>query len=98
MAKVLVKFCNIIIKFNHCPIIWSKAVDVMIEKGKGPRLGKMRMLGMIEAYMQLIKRVFLGGSMSEKVEKENLLSKRCYIETVLLEKILIFDCEIKQKK
>ena len=38
MAKVLLTFYNIIIKFNHCVLRWLKAVDVMIEKGKGPRL------------------------------------------------------------
>ena len=38
MANVIVKFYNIIIKFNHYPHRWSKVVDDMIEKVKGPRL------------------------------------------------------------
>ena len=53
MVKMLVKFDNIIIKFNHCPSTWSKVVDVMIEKVKGPRLGKVRTLEMIGDDMQL---------------------------------------------
>ena len=50
MAKVLVKFYNIIIKFNHCVPRWLKVVDTMIEKRKVPRLKKMGILEMIEAH------------------------------------------------
>ena len=38
MAKVLVKFYDIIIKFIHFPPIWLKVSDAMIEKRKSPRL------------------------------------------------------------
>ena len=59
IVRTLVTFYNAIIKCNYCPSRCSKVVDMMIEKGKGPRLGKLRMLEMIEVDMQLIMRVFL---------------------------------------
>ena len=59
MVKVIVKFCNTIIKFNHYPERWLKSVDVMIEKGKGPRITKLRTLEMAEEDMKFIMRTFL---------------------------------------
>ena len=44
MIKVLVKFCNKMIKFNNYPERWSKVVDVVTEKVKGPRKKKLRVL------------------------------------------------------
>ena len=32
VVAVLIKFCNIVIKCNHCPSRWSKVADVMLEK------------------------------------------------------------------
>ena len=69
-----------------------------LEKGKGPRLKKLRMLEMIEAGLQLFMRTCLGSRMNKRVELENRVSKHnhgsrkgCSIENALLEKILMFD-------
>ena len=39
IVEVLEKFYNLILRYNHCPERWIKAVDIMTEKGKGPKLG-----------------------------------------------------------
>ena len=98
MLEVLVQFYNIIIKHNHYPSRWLKVVDVMLEKEKGPRLKKLRMLEMIEADLQFSIRMFLGTRMNERVESDVRLSKcdygsrkGCSIENVLLEKRLMID-------
>ena len=49
MVEVLVQFHNVIMKHNHHPKRWLKVVDVVIEKGKGHRIEKSRILEMIEA-------------------------------------------------
>ena len=53
---MLVKCYIILIKCNHYPSRWLKVVDVMLEKGKGARLKKLRILEMIEADLQLVMR------------------------------------------
>jgi hypothetical protein len=93
VVAVLVKFYNIVIKYNHYPSRWLKVVDVMLEKGKGPRLKKLRILEMIEADLQLVMRVFLGIRMNDRIEMDSRVSKYNYgsrkgysIENALLEK------------
>ena len=54
MVEILVQFHNVTIKCNHHQMRWLKFVDVVIEKGKGPRINKLRMLEMIEADLQLV--------------------------------------------
>ena len=35
MVKVLVRFCNLLIKNNHFPLRWLDVSDEMMEKGNG---------------------------------------------------------------
>ena len=42
MVKVLVRFYNTMIKHNHFPSRWLNVLDVMIEKGKGNKVNKLR--------------------------------------------------------
>ena len=102
MVDVLVKFCNVIIKHNHNPRRWLKVVDVVIEKGKGPRIDKLRILEMIEANLQLVMRILLGSRMNERIETDARVSKCNYgsrsghsIENELVEKRLTMDCAKK---
>ena len=77
----------------------------MLEKLKGPRLKKLRMLEMIEADLQLVMRMCLGSTrMNERFESDERVSKYnhgsrkgCYIEKALLEKRFIFDHAKKWK-
>ena len=70
IVEVLVKFYNGFIKHNNYPRRQLKVVDLMLEKGKGPRLKKLRMLEMIEVDLQLVMRMHLGSKMNERVESD----------------------------
>ena len=50
-ANLLVKFCNIIINKCYYPEQWLNILDIMIEKEKGPTLGKLQTIQLIEADM-----------------------------------------------
>ena len=73
----------------------------MIEKGKGPVLGKIRTIKLIEANIQLIMRFFVNIRNKGRIELDERVSKIYYrsrtgnsIEDVILEKILVFDNSI----
>jgi len=98
MPNILVSFYNLIIKRGYFPRRWLNILDVMIGKGKGMLLGKLRIITLIEADLQYVMRIYLGDDEEEIIEndcrfsKANYGSRRNYsIETALLEKRLIFD-------
>ena len=78
MAKVLVRFYNIIKKRNHFPSRWLDALDMMIEKGKGNKTNKLRVTQMIEADLQLIMRIFLGLRVAKNYKNHDRTSKHDY--------------------
>ena len=53
------KFYDIIIKCDHYPERWLKVVDVMTDKGKEPKLGKLRITQLIETDLQLLMIIFV---------------------------------------
>ena len=59
MTAVLVIFYNILLKNEYFPKHWLNILDVMIGKGKGMILGKLRIITLIEADLQYIMRIFL---------------------------------------
>ena len=68
----------------------------MIKKGKGPTLGKLCIIQLIKADMQLLIRIFMSIRNNRQIEKDSRLSKYNYglrkgyfIELVILEKRLI---------
>ena len=69
MTLVLVKNCNIIVKASHYPARWRKILDAILEKGKGPMIGKLRTIKLLEADLQFIMRIFLNLDKEEKIEK-----------------------------
>jgi len=73
-------------------------LDIMIEKGHGPTLGKLRMIQLIKANLQLLIYIFMSYRNQEKIEVDQRLSKCNYksrrnysIEMAILEKRLIYD-------
>ena len=60
MVEASIKFHNILSRCNNCPERWLKDEDDVIEKGKGLKLGKLRVTQLIEAESQLFLRIFLG--------------------------------------
>ena len=78
---------------------------MILEKGKGPVLGKLRTIQLIEADLQLLMRIYIGGRNNEKIESNARLSKFNYgsrsnylIETAILEKRLMYDVAIRDSK
>ena len=53
-------------------------LDIILEKGKGLILGKLRTMQLIEADLQLIMRIFVGGWNDENTEKDKRLSRYNY--------------------
>ena len=59
MTTVLVHLHNATLKHKHYPKRWLDVLDVMIEKGKGSRINKLRVIQIVEADLQLLMRTFL---------------------------------------
>ena len=77
----------------------------MIEKGKGPKLGKLRTIQLIEADLQLLMRIFLGLRDNKQIESDEMFLKSNYssrknysIESAILEKWLIYDTSMLSGK
>ena len=78
---------------------------MILEKGKGPVLGKLRTIQLIEADLQLLMRIYVGGRNNANIEDNKRLSKFNYssrlnylIETAILEKRLMYDIAIRDGK
>ena len=78
---------------------------MILEKGKGPVLGKLRTIQLIEADLQLLMRIYIGGRNNRNIENNKRLSKFNYgsrtnysIETAILEKRLMYDIAIRDGK
>ena len=70
----------------------------MIEKGKGPVIGKLHTIQLIEANLQMLMRVFINYRTKGKIERDPRILKVNYesrnrfsIENTILEKRLIYD-------
>jgi len=73
-------------------------LDVILEKGKGPIIGKLRTIQLIEADLQLLMHIFIRGRNDDNIENDQRLSKFNYgsrrnysIETAILEKRLMYN-------
>jgi len=75
ITELLVKYYNAIIIKEFYSLRWLKTLNIILEKGKGPVLGKLRMIQLIEADFQLIMRIFLKLRNKGKIEKDQHLSK-----------------------
>ena len=82
---------------NYYPKRWQSQVDTSLEKGKGPVLGKLRFIILIEGDLQINMRIHLSADREELIENDNWFSKANYrsrknysIETAILQKRLIF--------
>jgi len=93
MTNLLIKFYNMIIAVQFFPNRWLKTLVVMIEKGKGPVLGKLRTIQLIEADLQLLMRIFINDQNKGSIETDERISKSNYgsrpgysIQDAILEK------------
>ena len=77
----------------------------MLEKGKGPMIGKLRTTTLTQADLQFTMRTFLNEDKEDKIKKDDVFSKSNYgprkndsIETEILEKRLTFDSSLLSNK
>ena len=98
MTQILVKFYQIVMRNRYYLKRWEKIVDVILDKGKGMVIGKLRTITLIEADLQCIMRMYLNDEKEEIIEKDKRISHSNYgsrknysIETALLEKRLVMD-------
>ena len=74
IIKNLARFFNAIIKHNQIPARWLDVLDAMIEKGKGNKINKLRVMKIIEADLQLLMRMFLGLRIVDNHESDKRIS------------------------
>ena len=74
-----------------------KVLDIMLDKGKGIIIGKLRTIQLVEADLQLLMRIFVGNRTSglikddPSISKFNFRSRKLYsIDEAILEKRLIY--------
>ena len=75
-----------------------KILDIVIEKDKGPILGKLRTIQLIEADLQLLMRIFMGSRNKDLIKKDHRISKSNFrsrkhhsIKIAILKKRLLYD-------
>ena len=71
ITKTLVAYYYLIILNTHYPERWLKIVDIMLEKGEGPVLGKLRITQLVEVDFQLLMRIFLNERMAGVIETDD---------------------------
>jgi len=96
--EVLLIFYNLVLQKGIVLKRWQNILDVILEKGKGPLLGKLRIIELIEGNLQIIICMYVGLRNDNNIEKDDRLSKYNFgsrkhysIESALLEKRLIYD-------
>ena len=57
MTTILVWFYNVLLKQCYYPVRWINIVEITLEKGKGPVLGKLRNITLIEGDLQMNMRI-----------------------------------------
>lgn len=105
VTNLLIRYYNCIMKAGYYPDRWRRILDVIVEKGKGPILGKLRIIQLIEADMQLLMRVFFSlrnqGNIEfdDRISKYNFGSRKgCSVENAILEKRLIYESNLFNQK
>ena len=90
---MIAEYYNTLINNYYFPNQWLDILDVIIEKGARPILGKLCTIQLIEADLQLLIRVFISYRNQGKIENNNRISKCNYgskcnysIESAILEK------------
>ena len=91
--SLLVKYYNQCLMREFYPNRQLKALDITLEKGKGPVLGKLRTIQLIEADFQMLMCIFINMRGVESIERDPRLSKYNFdsrknysIDEVLLKK------------
>ena len=105
MTAIFVCFYNALLKQCYYPKRWQAQVETTLEKGKGPIIGKLRTVTLIEGDLQINMRMQMATGEEELIESDNRFSTANYgsrknysIETAILQKRLIFDHSLLETK
>ena len=75
---ILVAFYNILLKESYYPKRWLNLVEMILEKGKGLIIGKLRSITSIEGDLQINMRIHLRADKEELIENDRRFSKSNY--------------------
>ena len=105
MTFMLVKMLNIFLQRRHCPKRQLKLLNILLENGKGSKLGKLHNVTLVERDSQIGMRIALGAPGQELIENDDRFSKVNFgsrknyaISTALLQKRLVMDNSIMSSK
>ena len=105
MTFILVTLLNIFLRRCFYPSRWIKLSETILEKGKGPVIGKLRNITLIEGDYQIGMRISLNADAEELIENDDRFSKSNFgsrknyaIMTAILQKRLIFDNSLVNMK
>ena len=73
--EVLMLFYNLVLQKGIVLERWRSAIDVKIEKGKGPILGKLRVIELIEGDSQALVRTYVGLRNDYNIKNDSRLSR-----------------------
>ena len=105
MTFILVILLNIFLKRCFYPSRWLKLSETILEKGKGPTIGKSRNVTLIEGDLQIGIRISLNSDAEELIENDDRFSesnfgsrKNYVITSAILQKRLIFGSSLVNMK
>ena len=79
MIKLIVNFYNHIICNNYYSERQLKIVNIILEKGKELVLGKLHIIQLIEADLQLLICIFMRKRAQNNIEKDKRISEYNYV-------------------
>ena len=71
IMNLLVQYYNMIIQHKLIPRRWIDVLDIILDKGKGPVLRKLRIIQLIEADLQILMHIFVGYRNKGEIEKDS---------------------------
>jgi len=69
LSKILVLLYNTVIRNKWYLKRWLQVLDIILEKGKGPVIRKLRTIQLIEANLQLLIRIFIGSRNNAQIDQ-----------------------------
>lgn len=98
ITQLLVRFYNVAIKNQYYVERWLNILDTIVDKEKGPVLGKLRIIQLIEADLQLMLSIFFSLWNDSNIEEDLRLLKCNFgmrkgysVKNAILEKQLLFE-------
>ena len=70
ITNILVRFYNTVVRKGYYLRHRVKLLAVILEKGKRPIISKLQMIQLIEADLQLLMRIFIGGRVENAIEND----------------------------